>query len=368
MKASYTKKEVRLPSLDGWRALSIVMVLGSHCVYSTGFPEAWKVVFLWFFDGGLGVRFFFVISGFIITWLMIREWESTGGVNLKSFYIRRALRILPVYYLFLLIIALLQYFTPYTQGLSAWVGNLTFTSNFIDASFPTGHLWSLATEEQFYLLWPLLFVIGGLYKNRRLAIQLLLIAIIVAPISRVAGYTGHPQILYPITRHFSFFSFFDSLAYGCMSAIIFRNNLKWREVLCDKRYKMLFLAILLVLIPYLLMRFRSPRYLMVPLGPSFQALGFSILLLQSICLPYWGIYRFLNLKYVIWIGVISYSIYIWQQIFCSPSDIFGIGVVWWFSFPAWILTALLVASISYYNIERHFMRLRTHFQKVYVKK
>ena len=357
-------KDSRLPSLDGWRALSIIMVLGSHCLYSTGFPESWKVHFTWLFDGGLGVRFFFVISGFIITWLMMKEWDVTGDVNLKSFYIRRALRILPVYYLFLFTIALLQIFTAYKQSLSAWVGNLTFTSNFIDAGFTTGHLWSLATEEQFYLLWPMLFVFWGLNKNKQVAIKVLLIAILIAPLSRVAGYTGHPQILYPITRHFSFFSFFDSLAMGCAAAILYRRCAYITNVLILKRYISLFIGLCLILLPYILMRFRDPRYLMVPFGPSLQALGFSILLLQSIILPDWGGYRLLNLKFVIWIGVLSYSIYIWQEIFCSPSEIFGIGAVWWMTFPAWILSSLLAACLSYFIVERPFMRLRTHFRKV----
>jgi len=351
----------RLPSLDGWRALSIIMVLGSHCVYSDDFPGGWKIAFSWIFDGGLGVRFFFVISGFIITWLMLKEWEFTGTVKLKSFYKRRALRILPVYYLFLLTIFLIQFFTPYKQSLVAWIGNLTFTSNFIDSEFTTGHLWSLATEEQFYLLWPLLFALGGLNDKKRVAVMILVIAIVVAPLSRVTGYTGHPFFLYPLTRHFSFFSFFDSLAFGCLGAIMFRAKPAVKDIISREKYWAAFIGLILILIPYILMRYRSPRYFMIPFGPSLQALGFSILLLQSICLHDWGFYRYLNYKCVIWLGVISYSIYIWQEIFCSPSELFGVAHLWWFSFPCWVLTALCVATLSYYTVERPVLRLRSQF-------
>ncbi len=85
----------RIPSLDGWRAISIIMVLGG-CKVVAGFPEQLKHGFLWPFAGDLGVRFFFTISGLLITWLLLQEERKTGGINLKHFYIRRAPRIRPV--------------------------------------------------------------------------------------------------------------------------------------------------------------------------------------------------------------------------------------------------------------------------------
>ncbi len=68
----------RLPSLDGWRAASILMVLGAHCKFAADFPAALATPFLWLFDGNLGVRMFFVISGFLITWLMLVEHDRTS--------------------------------------------------------------------------------------------------------------------------------------------------------------------------------------------------------------------------------------------------------------------------------------------------
>jgi peptidoglycan/LPS O-acetylase OafA/YrhL len=95
----------RLLSLDGWRAVAIFIVLGNHSTFAAGFPNGLKPFFYWFFDGGLGVRFFFVISGFLITWLMILEKDKNGSVDLRKFYIRRGFRILPVYFAFLGILA-----------------------------------------------------------------------------------------------------------------------------------------------------------------------------------------------------------------------------------------------------------------------
>ena len=80
----------RLPSLDGWRAVSIAMVLGSHSTFVYGFPDKLTPFFYWAFDGNLGVRCFFTISGLLITWLMIVENDQTGRVNLRHFYVRRS--------------------------------------------------------------------------------------------------------------------------------------------------------------------------------------------------------------------------------------------------------------------------------------
>jgi hypothetical protein len=88
----------RLPSLDGWRAASILMVLASHGHFIANNPRILESFFLRADSlGDLGVRFFFIISGFLISWLMLVESEANGSVNLRHFYIRRALRILPVY-------------------------------------------------------------------------------------------------------------------------------------------------------------------------------------------------------------------------------------------------------------------------------
>jgi len=103
----------RLPSLDGWRALSIAMVFGSHVAMAS--PKGETSGFGWFFDGRLGVRFFFVISGFLITWLLLQEAKHSGRVNLRHFYVRRFLRILPVYYTVVLVLCALQWFTRYHE-------------------------------------------------------------------------------------------------------------------------------------------------------------------------------------------------------------------------------------------------------------
>ncbi len=357
------KSSERLPSLDGWRAISILLVLGSHCKFTAGFPTALTTPFLWLFDGDLGVRMFFVISGFLITWLLLVEHDRCGCVSLKAFYARRALRILPVYFAFLLTLAALQWLTPYSRTGLAWFGNLTFTTNFLSSEFTGEHLWSLATEEQFYFLWPGLFVLCAIAAMRRNAARVLVVPMLIAPVCRIMGYKRYPALLAPLTAYFSFFSFVDSLAIGCAAAIILsRRRDLVAEYLERHPRKALGAGLGLILVPYVLMKLHWLRELTVPFAFSAQGFGFAMLLLLSILFPQRGAFRVLNWRWVGRIGVLSYSIYIWQQIFCSPPESFGLGRVWWMSFPGWLVPAFGVGFVSYYGFEKPFLRLRARWR------
>jgi peptidoglycan/LPS O-acetylase OafA/YrhL len=359
----------RLPSLDGWRALSILLVLGGHCERIYHYSPKWIPVFHWS-DGALGVLCFFVISGFLITWLMLVENDRLGRISLKHFYIRRALRILPVFYTFLLTVAALQYFTPYSQNWLEWIGSLTFTQNFIDSPHTTAHLWSLSVEEQFYLLWPvtLVFLIKR-GANSRQILGFLALPILAAPFCRAVGHHPSSAMLVPLLAGRSFFSYFDLLAVGCACAVYLANV---RRTDCQKtifhthRRTILFAGLMLVLIPYVLDNIYDShlilRILRVTVDPSFEALGFALLMLQSVFLPDWGIYRVLNWRWVCQIGVLSYSIYIWQQIFCNKPEALGLGRVWWMSFPGWLVPVFVVSFISYYGLERPILKLRVLFR------
>ena len=361
--AEVRTKSTRLSSLDGWRAVSIIFVLGNHCQYAWGFPPQLDPLFTWCFEGNLGVRFFFVISGFLITWLMLVEYEKNGRVSLYHFYVRRALRILPVYIAFLCVLLGLQMFTGFSQSTKEWIGNLTFTTDFIEATWTSGHLWSLAVEEQFYLLWPIVFVLCGNLDPLRRSMLILTIPIFLAPIARVVSYLHlAPEILRPLFLRFSFFNCFDSLAIGCMSAIVFAHGQtggypRSRPIL------MAFVGAILILIPHVLLKTHQAGFFTATLGNTFQACGFCVLLVQSIHFPNFYFYRVLNRAWVQWVGVLSYSIYIWQQIFSTSPKTYGIGPVWWMSFPGWLIPVFVVATASYYGLERPFFKLRAYFRR-----
>src|ERR1035441_7488431 len=248
-----------LPSLDGWRAVSIVLVLGGHTIFTAGFPSELRSLFSWTFDGNLGVRCFFLISGLLITWLLILEHDRTRRVNLWHFYARRALRILPVYFSFLLVIALLAHFTPYHLTGTEWIGNLTFTRNFMGTGFTTDHLWSLSVEAQFYILWPGLFVALGMTGNRNL-LRLLAIPVFLAPLSRVMGHRPDLLSVGSLLQGYSFFNYFDSLAIGCACAILLARRRDWIEGWFRRRPRAIFCTgLVLVGVVHVLNQFVAGR-------------------------------------------------------------------------------------------------------------
>lgn len=144
----------RFSSLDGLRAVSITAVIWAH----TGSREGILG------QGFHGVDLFFAISGFLITTLLLREHSARGRIDLRAFYIRRALRIFPLYYAALAVYALV-WFLRYRGSpvgdrfVSQLPAFATYTTNWFVHLVPGEgvlffHSWSLATEEQFYLLWP----------------------------------------------------------------------------------------------------------------------------------------------------------------------------------------------------------------------
>ena len=339
------------------------MVLGSHCKVTAGFPAGWVRLSVWLFDGSLGVRFFFVISGFLITWLMLDEKRRTGRVEPEEIlhYVRRGLRILPVYCAFLCALAGLQIFTGYHLGTAGWLGNLTFTTN----------VWGGQLDERP----PLVARAGGavlprmaralppVLRSRPLGgvpWRYLRCLVVLAPVFRVLSYVKVAPAVDRITLGFSSC---DSLAVGCVCAILFFRNRGSVEASLDSRGRSAAGAgAAMILVPYVLTKLFVLGKLTVPLGESCQALGIATLLLMSVVNPRLLPFRPLNWRWVREIGVLSYSIYIWQQIFCTKPADFGIGPEWWLAFPGWLVAAFAVATASYYGLEKPLLRLRASFR------
>lgn len=357
----------RFPSLDGWRAVSILLVLSTHSVYAAGFPNGAAPFINVLFHGILGVRFFFVISGFLITYLLLKEYIETGSISLRRFYARRALRILPVYFAFLGVLFALQIFTPFGQRRVTWIANVTFTSNYFPRTWTTGHLWSLAVEEQFYLLWPAVLCLVSAQNTRRI-IDFLFIPIIVGPICRIVfdsdALSRAPWAI-PIFAGSSALSNFDSISFGCLSAVFWmKHQTRMREAFTRFAGLIPAVGLVLVIVPEVLIKLSVGERLTIPFGNTLQALGFSLLLLQSIFTPQF--FKPLNWAIVRRIGILSYSIYIWHMIFCTKPQLFGLKHAWFLSFYGFWPAVLLIATCSYYFFEKPLMNLRARLGSTYI--
>jgi peptidoglycan/LPS O-acetylase OafA/YrhL len=312
----------RIPSLDGLRAISVLAVILGHLVRSHVVPEFFHAY------SHLGVRIFFVISGYLITTILLKEHDQTSTINLREFYIRRAYRILPaagVYMLF----ALVGYWHE-LRWYDIWAMLLYLVDFDGPAPWIIGHLWSLSVEEQFYFLWP-----SVLKKYYRHSVAILIAVVIITPIyCAVCFFLKVPGGGFP-----TFPAVADNLAVGCLLAVFAAKVPKispWMAVL------MLLAVILIPFYPG-----NTPVKTLFELFILFPISTFSIagLLLHVVRRPY----RFLNVAPVVWLGRISYSLYLWQQPFFFTAT----------RQPVYkLLLGVGLACLSYYLVEQPVLALR----------
>jgi peptidoglycan/LPS O-acetylase OafA/YrhL len=326
----------RIASLDGLRAVSIAAVVLGHLSRSRGVPDTlapWLLNRYWDVSN-LGVRVFFVISGFLITHLLLREEEARGTISLGGFYGRRVRRILPAYLVYLLVVAVLALrdvvFIPSGGLLAA----LTFTMNYAaNGGSALGHLWSLAVEEQFYLLWPPILVLLG----RRRAAWAAVVVVLLVPVARIGEFALDPTLH---TRT-AFETNADVLALGCLLAL-------WQETLGDMRwYREIALARWTAPLLLLLgIACSVPYRLGLGVGQTIVALAIVLMVDRCMRRPHGIAGRVLNTAPLVALGMLSYSLYLWQQLFIVAGGGWRVG-----AFPFNIGLALLVAWLSHRWVE-----------------
>jgi peptidoglycan/LPS O-acetylase OafA/YrhL len=339
----------RIPSLDGLRAVSIALVVIGHAALSTN-----ASIFLAHFKhlGNFGVRCFFIISGFLITTLLLKERDKTGSISIKAFYIRRSLRIFPPSLVYIGIIALCSALGWLTLQPGDLLHALTYTMNYhVHRDRWFDHLWSLSVEEQFYLLWPGLLYLAGNRRGLKVAWGVVCVVPVIRAIMWFVFHAGDSAM----TKHFEANA--DALATGCLLSMNFNRigAVRWYQRFQSSSFFWI-VALGLVL---------GGHGLFVVNPASFYIVGQSIANLGTVLCIDWsirnygiGIGLFLNWKPVVYLGAISYSLYLWQNAFLNPE-----WISWAARLPMNLIFAFSMAIASYYLVEQPFLRLKTLAQR-----
>lgn len=343
----------RIPSLDGLRAISIALVLASHAVGTVNFPHLGGLMLYLSIGGRTGVRVFFVISGFLITTLLLAEEKRHGRVSLGAFYMRRSLRILPVYFCYLLVVFLLDRWHYLHIEPSDYLKALTYTTDLLGASsWALGHTWSLSVEEHFYLLWPTAFVL----TPPRWRVRLILAALLGLPLLRLLIYTGgwRGLIERPILGEA------DVIIWGCGAALSVWFFPQLIEAFFAFRPHMFRGLSLLVIVLLARLEISPMRSVCLPFLASVQAAGITYLVCSYAMARGGTVKAVLNSRPFVAVGTLSYSIYIWQQPLLYPSNSHALYCQ---TFPQNLGVVLVVAVCSYYCVEKPFLRLKNLWRR-----
>jgi peptidoglycan/LPS O-acetylase OafA/YrhL len=324
---------LHIPSLDGLRAISFLIVFMAH----SGVSVVLAV------PGGFGVTVFFFLSGYLITTLMRVEHESTGRVNVKAFYIRRALRILPPFYLILALACglTLTHVLPGALEPGPVLAQVLHFSNYWFIAFGsrgaaagTVPYWSLAVEEHFYLVFPFLFLALNRFLSHRGQARMYwaLCAAVCAWRCVLVLWFGVPEdrtYLATDTR-------FDSILFGCALAMGL-NPVLDRPMGSERVWKRAILPAAFALLLFTFI-FRAPWF-RESIRYSLQGLALTPVFITAIRFPRWLPFRVLNAKAVAFVGVLSFTLYLSHEIAI-------VALYSWF--PAWppYQIALLAFTIA----------------------
>lgn len=363
-----------LTVLDGVRGLAILLVLVYHFTMGMsgqGWPA--RILFKLTSVGWCGVNLFFVLSGFLITGILADTRSSAH--RFRNFYMRRALRIFPLYYGTLLVLfGLIPWLSQWTEGFQgieqAWPWLWSYGTNILISVqgkwFPMSHFWSLAVEEHFYLVWPLLVFT----LDRRTAIRVCLGMIGLALVVRI-WQVQHGLVLSAYTLTLSRM---DGLALGALIALAIRGEQGLEAIvpLAKKGAQLSGAAILLVALWRFGLRFHDSvvqtlGYLLLDL---FFASGIVVLVAAPKVAP---LARLFNLSVLRTLGRYSYGIYVYNSIFILIAD--GLAIpqlvaVWTDSIVVERLVYVTIAMgftlsmawLSWHLVEKHFLRLKVYFE------
>jgi len=327
------KQEVvpaRIDYIDAWRFLAVLMVIQSHVFVYSGLKISFLTPYLDQLDrlGELGVLVFFVISGFVICSGLVAEKSRTGTVCLSAFYVRRFYRIIPPLWLYLSCLLILGAagiieISPQQALTSAsFLCNMPFPDG---CSWFAGHTWTLAYEEQFYLIFPLLILFVPLINN---SLSFAIAIGVLAMDSVLLHGTGHLFIA-------EYSMYFIFLLTGCCSALLPKNIIS--------RIRQMHVAAWLSVIALLLM---GVGYLPDGIEKQIKTVAYPVLILLMVLgtpVQIKAIALVFKNRVVCYLGRISYTVYLWQEL-VTGNYVGGLTFVY-------IAAVFVFAMISYRYIE-----------------
>lgn len=344
-----------IPSLNGIRALAVLLVFFSHAGFEDVVP------------GGLGVTIFFFLSGYLITTLLTHEYNSTGTISIKNFYIRRLYRLFPPLYIVIALVLLLVTMKGNISqiSLTGLLSQILHYSNYYiifvgkEGLLPgLGILWSLAVEEHFYVFFPLflLFFSNKTTKHKIAVLIALIIALVISwRIVLVVNFDilnlRSPDYLY---TYYATDTRFDSILYGCLMALIcnpVHSAIDERSNNLIKVGMVVGIGLILFTLLYREPIFRETiRYTIQGIA-MFPIFYYVITQSESI------IYKLLNCKPLAFIGKISYTFYLSHFVLIYlAQDIFGNTLL--VKTVIGMILTLLFSTLMYYFIEKRFASLR----------
>lgn len=343
-------------SLDGLRALSILGVVWHHtaAVAHPASPLGYM--------GAQGVTLFFAISGFLITTLLLREADRHGSIDLKAFYVRRSLRIFPMYYAVLLLYVLLVWARErHTEEGREFFDNLpyflTYTSNWfveLDGRVIFYFAWSLATEEQFYLLWPPLMVL--LLQSQRYRPAAWVLALVSLAVGLLDWARAVPAVLAPLSEGFSKLPL--AMIGGVCLALTLHQRAgfeRWQALLASPWASALWLAAVLLALWW-------------PTLPS-PAVHLAMVGLVGACVVPAShvLSAVFNSRWMVHIGAVSYGLYLLHMLAKNVAALI-LGRVSeshsvYLEFGLTLAIGLLAATLSYRYFEAPLLRLKHRFER-----
>lgn len=342
----------RIKPLDGLRGVAIIFVLLYH-LFNFG------ILYPFFWFGWIGVDLFFVLSGFLITNLLLSTKNFNGYY--KTFLLRRALRILPLYYLVVVLFAIIAPHFSTTKWFSEYqIFFWTHTSNFLflNKGFfrPLGHFWSLAIEEQFYLIWPF-FV---LYLKSKQLIGVSAILIIISILIR-SIWSENPFISYGMPL-----AHLDGLLIGSVISAALRTD---KTHLFTTNINYIFIFCGLAFATFIAYGFYSKSELHSnPLSITVASFFFGCVLIR--CLGCGWMAKMFSNSILVYFGKYSYGIYIFNSLFYHFANWVGVdkcnGNQKLFFYTLVLLLTLFVSYMSYNFFEIKFLNLKNRLTQRFV--